>query len=188
MPRIIIGITGASGAIYGIRFLEVSRELGIESHLIITKNAKEMFSIETDYDVNHVESLASHVYGIQDMKAPIASGSFKTDGMVIVPCSMKTLAGIASGYCDNLLLRAADVCIKEQRRLALVPRETPLSSIHLENMLKLAKIGICILPASPPFYNKPETIDALINHVVGRILDIFGIEHKLYARWGSSEE
>ena len=159
--------------------------MGVESHLVISESAEKTLTLETDHDIKYIRSLASHLHSIRNMAASIASGSFETEGMAIVPCSMKTLAGISSGYSDSLILRAADVCIKEKRRLVLVTRETPLSPIHLENMLKLARIGVCILPPSPPFYSKPKTIDDLVNHIVGRVLDAFCIEHHLYKRWGS---
>ena len=184
LTRIIVGISGASGIIYGVRLLEVLKKLGVETHLVITEDAERTLALETDYDINYVKSLANRAYDIRDMAALIASGSFRVEGMAVVPCSMKTLAGIALGYSENLLLRAAAVCIKEGRKLVLVPRETPLSPICLENMLKLAQIGVCILPASPPFYSRPKNIDDLVNHIVGRVLDIFGIKHQLYKRWG----
>ena len=186
MHHLIIGITGASGVIYGIKLLAVLKELDVHSHVIITKNAEKIISIETDYNLDYIKSLATFLYDNDDMAAPIASGSYKTRGMVVAPCSVKTLSGIASGYSDNLLLRAADVCIKEKRKLTLVIRETPLNQIHLENMLKLAKIGVQILPASPPFYGKPTTINDLVDHIVGRILDTFGFNHQQYNGWGMS--
>lgn len=186
--QIIVGMSGASGIIYGLRLLEVLKEIGVKTHLVLTEGCKKLINLESEYHIEDLELLASTVYKIDDMSAPIASGSFKTDGMVVIPCSMKTLAGIACGYSDNLLLRAADVTIKERRTLVLVVRESPLSPIHLENMLKLARIGVCIMPASPPFYGKPKTIQELVNAIVGKVLDIFKIEHKIYKRWGKVDE
>lgn len=181
--RLVVGLSGGSGIIYGVRFLEVLRELGVESHLIFTPAAKKTLVLETDYTVSQVESLATRVYGVGDIAAPPSSGSFKTDGMVVIPCSMKTLAGIASGYSDNLLLRAADVTLKERRPLILVLRETPLNIIHIENMLRAAQAGAVIAPAMPAFYHKPKTIEDLLNHQVGKVLDLLGVEHNLFERW-----
>ena len=185
MVSIILGITGASGVIYGVRLLEVLKDLRIESHLIVTKAAEKVLAQETEYSPDYIKSLATYVYDVQEIDAPVASGSFKTEGMAIVPCSMKTLAAISCGYSSNLLLRAADVCLKEKRKLVLVPREAPLNTIHLENMLKLSRLGVCILPASPPFYNKPKTLDDIVNHIVGRVLDMFDVHHNLYRSWGT---
>jgi 4-hydroxy-3-polyprenylbenzoate decarboxylase len=181
--KLVVGLSGGSGIIYGVRFLEVLRELGVESHLIFTAAAKKTLVLETDYTVSQVESLATRVYGVGDISAPPSSGSFKTDGMVVIPCSMKTLAGIASGYSDNLLLRAADVTLKERRPLILVLRETPLNVIHIENMLRAAKAGAVIAPAMPAFYHKPKTIEDLLNHQIGKVLDLLGVEHNLFERW-----
>jgi 4-hydroxy-3-polyprenylbenzoate decarboxylase len=185
--RIVVGFSGASGIIYGIRLLEVLKEKGVETHLIISRGAGETLALETSYSLDYVKSLASVTYRINDIAASVASGSFKTNGMVIIPCSMKTLSGIALGYSDNLLLRAAEVTLKERRPLILVPRETPLNLIHLRNMLRAAQAGAIILPAMPAFYHKPKTIDDLINHLVGKILDILGIEHELFKRWKGPE-
>jgi 4-hydroxy-3-polyprenylbenzoate decarboxylase len=182
--EIVVGFSGASGPIYGIRLLEVLKKLGIKTQLVMTTQGKRNIEIETDYTIDYVTSLATQVHEPKNLGAPIASGSFRVDGMVVAPCSMKTLSGIANGYSDNLLLRAADVNIKEKRPLVLLIRENPLSVIHLENMLKLAKIGVIIMPASPSFYHKPKSIDDLINSVVGRALDMFHIEHKILKRWG----
>lgn len=184
MKPIIVGISGASGVIYGIRLLQVLKDLRIDSHLVITKIGEMNIQIETDVSVGDVKKLATCCYDVDDLTAPIASGSFKTSGMVVVPGSMKTLSGIANGYSSNLLLRAADVTIKEGRPLILVTRETPLSPIHLRNMLKLAEIGVTILPPSPAFYNNPKSISDLFDHIVGKVLDILGVKHKLYKRWG----
>lgn len=182
--RLIIGITGGSGVIYGIRMLEVLQHLGLETHLVTSEWGEKNIKIETDKSVNYVKSLCTTFYTNDNMAASISSGSFKTEGMAIVPCSMKTLSSIANGYDDSLISRAASVCIKEKRKLVIVPRETPISRIHLDNMIKLSEIGVVILPAMPGFYFKPHTIDDLVNHIVGKILDQFNIEHDLFKRWG----
>lgn len=181
--KLIVAITGASGAIYGIRLLEELKNNKIESHLIISDWGKTTIEAETDYSLEEVMSLADYLYEHNDLAARISSGSFKTDGMVIVPCSMKTLSSIASGYSHDLISRAADVSIKEKRKLVLVPRETPLNPIHIENMLKLSKIGVTIMPPAPAFYTKPKTIEDIVLNTVGRILDQFGIEIKSLKRW-----
>ncbi len=181
--RLVVAITGASGVAYGKRLLEVLRERDIETHLIISKAAEKVIEHEIEMTKVRMEKLADHPYDIDDWSAPIVSGSFETDGMIIIPCSMKTLAGIAHGYSDNLVLRAADVTLKEKRRLILVPRETPLNVVHLRNMTALAEQGVVIVPAMPAYYNKPKDIDDLVDFVVGRVLDLLGIEHTLYKRW-----
>lgn len=181
--RLVVAITGASGVIYGIRLLEALQELKIETHLILTAWGARTIEIETDQSVDHVRSLAAKVYEDSNMAAAISSGSFRVDGMAIVPCSMKTLASIANGFDDSLVSRAAGVCIKEQRKLVLVPRETPLSRIHLENMARIAGAGAVILPAMPGFYHRPVNVDDLVVHVVGKVLDQFGIDHNLFKRW-----
>jgi len=181
--RLIVAITGASGVVYGQRLLTVLRQRKVETHLIISRAAEKLIQHELKTTKKHLEALASRVYDADDLMAPITSGSFKTDGMVIVPCTMKTLAGIAHGYSDNLILRAADVTLKERRKLVLVPRETPLSVVHLRNMLELAKLGAIIIPAMPAFYHNPKKIEDLVDFVVGKVLDIFEIEHKLFRRW-----
>ncbi len=179
-----MAITGASGVIYGIRTLEVLRELRVETHLIMSEWGAKNIKIETDKTADYVRSLATKCYEDDNMAAPMSSGSFRTDGMAVIPCSMKTLASIANAFDDSLVSRAAGVCIKEQRKLVLVPREAPLSKIHLENMSKLADAGAVILPAMPGFYHRPKTMDDLINHVVGKLLDQFNIDHGLFRRWG----
>jgi flavin prenyltransferase len=184
--RLVVGITGSSGVIYGIKVLEVLLKIKIETHLIISKWGERNVQIETDKSVEFVKSLATRNYNNDDMAAPISSGSFKTDGMAIVPCSMKTLSSIANGYDDSLVSRAAGVCIKESRRLVIVPRETPISKIHLQNMISLADIGVIVLPAMPGFYQRPKSMDDLITHIAGKILDQFGIEHNIYRRWGEA--
>jgi 4-hydroxy-3-polyprenylbenzoate decarboxylase len=192
--RVIVAITGATGAIYGVRILERLREAGAETHLVISRWGARTLLHETTWSREQVEALATETYAPADMGAAISSGSFKTDGMIIAPCSAKTLASIAHGYGDNLVHRAADVVLKERRRLVLAVREAPLSEIHLENMLKLARMGTVILPPMPAFYNHPQSIADIVEHTVGRILDQFGIEIPDAARWagemgvGSSRE
>ncbi len=182
--EIIIGISGASGVQYGVRLLETLREIkGFETHLIVSESAKKLIRIETELSISRVEKLADHVYADDDFTAPIASGSHRTRGMVIAPCSMKTLASIAIGMSDTLISRAADVCLKEKRPLVLMLRETPLNLIHIENMERAIKAGASILPACPAFYTKPESLDDIFNFMAGRALDLIGIEHNLYKRW-----
>lgn len=181
--RLIIGLTGSSGIIYGLRMLEVLKRYKVDIHLIMTEWAKKCLTLETDYDFKYVTSLTEHYSDDSNMAASVSSGTYKTDGMIIIPCSMKTLSSIANGYEETLVARAAGVTMKESRKLVIVPRETPLTSIHLENMLKLARIGVVILPAMPGFYNRPTNIDEIINHVVGKCLDQFGIDHDLFKRW-----
>ncbi|MGD9156093.1 MAG: UbiX family flavin prenyltransferase [Bacillota bacterium] len=181
---IVVGISGASGIIYGIRLLETLKSLEVETYLIMSEWAEKNLSLETDYSLTWVESLATQRFDNNDLTAPIASGSFLTEGMVIAPCSMKTLAGVANGYSANLLERTADVTIKEGRKLILIPRESPLSAIHLGNMLKLAQIGIIIAPPMPAFYCKPNSILELVDQQVGRITDLLGLENRHVERWG----
>lgn len=184
--RVIVGISGSSGQILGIRFLETLREMKIEAHLVISETAEKLIEHETDYKVGEVKRLATKVYGYRDLFAAIASGSFKTKGMAIIPCSMKTLAGIASGYSDNLMLRAADVCLKERRKLVLVARETPLSLIHIENMRHVTLAGGIVLPPILTMYSKPKNIDEMVDHLIGKVLDSLGIDNKVYKRWGGN--
>jgi len=181
--RLIIAITGASGVIYGKRLLEVLQNKKIETHLIISNAAEKIIEHELEDTKEDIEKLAHHVYSVDDLTASIASGSFKTDAMIIIPCSMKTLAGITHGYAENLILRVADVMLKEKRKLILVPRETPLNIIHLRNMLELAEQGVTIVPATPAFYHKPTSVPAIVDFIVGKILDLLDIEHTLYVRW-----
>lgn len=185
---LVVGITGGSGVVYGIRLLEVLRDLNVETHLIISTAARETIVLETERKIREVESLASKVHAINDVASTLASGSSLMDGMVVIPCSMKTLAGIASGYSDNLILRAADVTLKERRPLILVPRETPLSRIHIENMLRVTAAGGIIAPAMPGFYSKPKEIGDLVDQIVGKILDLLKIQHNLYGRWTGPRE
>jgi 4-hydroxy-3-polyprenylbenzoate decarboxylase len=181
--RIIVALTGASGATYGLRLLQVLKDLNVETHGIMTHAAEANLRIETSFSMDDVLKLCSYRYDESDVGARLASGSYITDGMVIVPCSTRTLAGVAHGLSDNLVLRAAEVCLKEKRRLVLVPRETPLNVIHIRNMLSAAEAGAIILPAMPGFYHQPKTINDMVDHVVGKILDAFGIEHSLFKRW-----
>jgi flavin prenyltransferase len=185
--KIVVGITGSSGVIYGIRFLQALSKLGIETHLVLSKWARTNIEIETDEIIEEILKIVSYNYDQTDMAAAISSGSFKTDGMVIIPCSMKTMSSIANGYDDNLISRAASVTIKENRKLVIVPRETPLSKIHLSNMLKLSEIGVIILPAMPGFYHKPKTIEDLIAHIIGKTLDQFEIKNDAFTRWGTNK-
>jgi 4-hydroxy-3-polyprenylbenzoate decarboxylase len=181
--RLIIGITGATGAIYGVRLLERLRDAGVETHLVISRWGHRTLVHETAWSREQVEALAFASYAPADMGAVISSGSFRTDGMVIAPCSAKTLAAVAHGFGDNLIHRAADVILKERRKLILAVREAPLSDIHLENMLRLSRMGAVVLPPMPAFYNNPRTIDDIVNHTVSRILDQFGIEVGEAMRW-----
>ena len=182
--EVIIGISGASGVQYGIRLLEtLNKTKSIKTHLIISEAAKQLIEIETKFTVQEVESLADHIYQDDDFTAPIASGSHRSKGMIVAPCSMKTLSSIAIGMSDTLISRAADVCMKEKRPLVLMVRETPLNLIHIENMERAARAGASILPACPAFYSKPESIDDIINFMAGRALDLLNIEHNLYKRW-----
>lgn len=181
--KTIVGITGASGIIYGIRLLEVLKDKKIETYLILSKNAEAIAQHEMEVARNRIEALADQAYSPDALTAPIASGSFPADAVVVVPCSMKTLASIANGYADNLLCRAADCALKEGRKLILVIRETPLNIIHLKNLVKAAEAGAIILPAMPAFYHKPKSVNDLVNFVVGKILDNLIVKHNLYKRW-----
>src|SRR6266478_9414665 len=183
MRRLIVGMTGSTGAIFGVRFLEALKHADVESHLIISKWAQRTIEHETNYSLEQVRGLASLVHSPGDMGATISSGSFLTEGMVVIPCSVRTLGCIASGYGEHLVHRAADVVLKERRRLVLVVRETPLSEVHLENMLKLARIGVSIVPPMPAFYNHPQTVDDIVNHIVARVLDQFDIPAPFAKRW-----
>ena len=186
MKRLIVGISGASAAIYGIRLLEVLRETDVETHLVVSSAARKIILMETDFQVEEVEAMADYVYDIDDIGAAIASGSFKTDGMVIIPCSIKSLSAIAHSYGANLLLRAADVTLKERRRLVAVVRETPLHRGHLQLMLRVTDMGAILFPPLPAFYHRPKTVEDIVDHTVGRVLDLFGIDHALFERWSGS--
>jgi len=181
--RLIIAVTGASGVVYGKRLLQVLKARKVETHLIISNAAEKVIEHELGLHKKDFDKLADHVYEADDMTSQLMSGSFKTDGMVIVPCSMKTLSGIVHGFADNLILRAADVALKERRRLVVVPRETPLSAVHLRNMLAAAELGIFVIPAMPAFYHKPKDIDDLVDFIVGRVLDCLGLTHELFRRY-----
>ena len=183
-PRVIVAITGATGAIYGVRLLEMLRDAAVETHLIISPWGRRTLLHETTYTVDQVQRLAAATYAPNDQGAAISSGSFLTMGMAIVPCSMRTLASVAHGLGDNLIHRAADVVIKERRKLLLAPREAPLSDIHLENMLKLSRMGVIICPPMPGFYQRPGTIDDIVTHSVVRMLDQFGVHSDGPGRWG----
>ena len=185
--RLVVGMTGATGAPVGVRLLEVLGELGVETHLILSDWARATIKIETERSVEEVRALASHVYSSRDQAARISSGSFPTDGMVVCPCSMKTLSAIRVGYSDNLITRAADVTLKERRRLVLVPREAPLSEIHLENMHYLARVGAVIFPPTVAYYARPTSVEEVTTYVVGRIVDQLGIEHSLIKRWKDNQ-
>jgi 4-hydroxy-3-polyprenylbenzoate decarboxylase len=185
--RLIVGISGASGVILGVRLLEVLREIGVETHLVMSKAAEQTLAYETDWTGKAVRRLAARAYHVNDVAAPIASGSFKTLGMIVMPCSMKTLSEIATGVTGNLLSRAADVVMKERRPLVLAVRETPLHAIHLRNMTTLAEMGVIIAPPVPGFYSRPKSVADLVDHAVGRVLDLFGLEAGLVKRWRESE-
>ena len=176
--RVVLGITGASGAIYGVRLAEELEKIGAELTIIVSDAAKKVLAAEMP------QAKFNHALSERDIDADVSSGSVKFDATVICPCSMKTLSAIANGYAHNLICRNADVALKERRKLVLVVRETPLNAVHLENMLKLARLGVTILPASPGFYHNPKTIDDLVNHVVGKIMDTLGVESNLFRRWG----
>ena len=186
--HLIVAITGSSGVIYGARLLEACRKLGIETDLVISKAAEILLELELGKKAEELQKLATRSYTPDDLTAPIASGSYRVDGMVIAPCSMKTLGAVASGVASDLISRAADVTLKQGRPLVLVPRETPLNLIHLKNMVKLKRAGATIIPAAPAFYHKPEKISDLVDFIVGRILEMFGVEHRLYRRWEGSGE
>jgi 4-hydroxy-3-polyprenylbenzoate decarboxylase len=183
--RLVVGISGASGVIYGLEMLRVLQDLGYESHVVLTERARENFLLETDHSLEEVEVAAGRIYDDADLAAPISSGSFITRGMAVIPCSIKSLSGIANSYDANLLTRAADVTLKERRPLVLVVRETPLHKGHLKLMLAAASQGAVILPPVPAFYHKPKTILDLIHHTVGKVLDCLDIEHQLFDRWGA---
>ncbi len=187
MKRLIVGISGATGAIYGIRMMEVLRRIEVETHLIVTKAAKKTILLETEFKVEYVESLASCVYEVENIGGAVASGSFRTEGMIVIPCSIKSLSAIANSYNENLLIRAVDVTLKERRRLVLVVRETSLHRGHLELMLRASDMGAVIFPPAPAFYHVPKTIEGLIDQTVGKILDIFEIDHNLFKKWGSED-
>jgi 4-hydroxy-3-polyprenylbenzoate decarboxylase len=181
---LIVGITGATGAIYGIRLLEVLSGIeGVETHVIVSKSGEETIKYETDYELNGVRALADFAHAIDDIGASLSSGSFKRDGMIIAPCTIKTMSALASSYAENLITRAGDVTLKERKPLVLVVRETPLHLGHLRSMLQLTEMGATIFPPVPSFYNRPSTINEIINSTMGRVLDLFNIKHNLSQRW-----
>lgn len=183
--RIIVGLSGSSGVIYGIRTLLHLRAMqDVESHLVMSEGAELTIRIETDYEIDAVKQLADVVHRPDNLAATISSGSFKTDGMIVIPCSVKSLSGIVNSYADGLLARAADVCLKEKRKLVLVVRETPLHKGHLEMMVKAADLGALVLPPMPAFYHQPKTIEDIIDQTIGKAFDYFELEHDLYRRWG----
>ncbi|MCX7857478.1 MAG: UbiX family flavin prenyltransferase [Deltaproteobacteria bacterium] len=190
MPRnkkkIILGITGATGVIYGVKMLETMHKKNVEIHLVITEAGLKNIEIETSYKPEDIKKLAAKVYDIDDLTAPIASGSCITDGMVVIPCTIKTLSAIANSFNYNLLVRAADVTLKERRRLVLVVRETPLHEGHLELMLKVTRMGGIVMPPVPSFYHSPKSIDDIISQTIGKILDLFGVDAHLFERWGNN--
>lgn len=181
--KVVVGISGASGVIYGIRLLEELKKVNAETHLIISSIAKDIIEHETDFSVDNVEEIADFVHNENDLNAIVNSGSFKFDTAIIIPCSMKTLSAISNGYGDKVITRVADVTLKERRQLIIVPRETPLRTVHLENMVKISREGAIVLPAMPGFYHKPETIDDQINFIIGKIFDIMDIDNNLFTKW-----
>ncbi|MDX2500847.1 MAG: UbiX family flavin prenyltransferase [Deltaproteobacteria bacterium] len=186
--RLVVGISGASGVTYGVRLLQVLKDTDYETHLIISKSGELNIEIETDYDPSDVKALADYVYDHKNIAASLASGSFLTAGMVVVPCTIKTLSGIANSYNENLLVRAADVTLKEKRKLVLVVRETPLHKGHLRLLTMAADMGAHILPPVPSFYHMPKTIEDIIDQTIGKILDYMGIQHDLFRRWGENSD
>lgn len=183
MKSLVVGMTGASGAVFGVRLLEAARDAAIETHLVVSKWGRRTLEHETGKSLDDLRALADRHYGAADMGALMSSGSFPVDGMAVAPCSARSLAAIAAGVSETLIHRAADVMIKERRPLVLVVRETPLSAIHLENMLKLARLGVTILPPVPAFYNRPRSIEAIVDHTVARVFDQFGLRLDMAERW-----
>jgi len=181
---LVVGITGASGVIYGIRLLEVlSRQKKVETHLIISEAGEINIRYETDREIEDIKALANYSYDINDIGVRLASGSFKRDGMIVIPCTVKTMSALANSYTENLLTRAGDVTLKERKKLVLLVRETPLHIGHIRNMERLTEMGAIIMPPVPAFYHKPKTIQDIIDHTIGKVLDIFDIEHNLFQRW-----
>lgn len=185
-PRLVVGISGASGAVYGIRMLQALKDLGVESHLVMSKAAEMTIAYETDCKIADVKALADVCYPVQDVGAAISSGSFWTLGMVVAPCSVRSMSEIATGVTSNLLTRAADVVLKERRRLVLMVRETPFHLGHLRTMVSLAEMGAVVAPPLPAFYSRPESVDDLVDHSVGRVLDLFGLDTGAVRRWGET--
>ncbi len=186
---IIVGITGATGTVYGIRLLEVLAPMkDIETHLVISEAGKKTIAHETPQSIDDIRKLASYSYDIDDIEAPISSGSFFWDGMVVAPCTIKTMSALANSYSENLLVRAGDVTLKEHRKLVLMVRETPLHLGHLRNMARLSEMGAIIMPPMPAFYHRPQTIQDIVDHTVGKVLDIFNIKHNLFRRWSGNPD
>lgn len=185
---IIVGISGATGVIYGVHVLKALSNAGVDTHLVITGSGLKNLLIETDYTAADLEAMATTVYDVEDVGAAIASGSFKVDGMIVAPCSIKTLSAIANSFNHNLLVRAADVNLKERRRVVLMVRETPFHEGHLELMVRVSRMGGVIMPPSPAFYHMPKTIDDIVNQTVGKMLDFFSIDAGLFTRWGTKDE
>jgi len=185
-PRLVVGISGASGAVYGIRMLQALKDLGVESHLVMSKAAEMTIAYETDWKIADVKALADVCYPVQDVGAAISSGSFRTLGMVVAPCSVRSMSEIATGVTSNLLTRAADVVLKERRRLVLMVRETPFHLGHLRTMVSLAEMGAVVAPPLPAFYSRPESVDDLVDHSVGRVLDLFDLDTGAVRRWGET--
>jgi 4-hydroxy-3-polyprenylbenzoate decarboxylase len=183
--KVFVGITGASGMIYGVKVLELLRRAGVEIHLSVSKTAEKVIKLETDYDVQYVKSLADYIWDEGDLSAPPASGSFGIDAVAVVPCSTKTLAAIANGFSVNLIVRAAEVGLKERRRVVLVVRESPLSLVHIRNMELATMAGAVVMPAAPGFYTRPKTIEDLVTTFAGRVLDLLGVKHNFTPRWGA---
>jgi 4-hydroxy-3-polyprenylbenzoate decarboxylase len=183
--KVFVGITGASGVIYGVKVLELLRRAGVEIHLSVSKTAEKVIKLETDYDVQYVKSLADYIWDEGDLSAPPASGSFGIDAVAVVPCSTKTLAAIANGFTVNLIVRAAEVGLKERRRVVLVVRESPLSLVHIRNMELATMAGAVVMPAAPGFYTRPKSIDDLVTTFAGRVLDLLGVKHNFTPRWGA---
>jgi len=182
--RLVVGLAGASGVVYGVRLLEVLQDrVDVETHLVVSHGARRTIELETDLALADVEALADRVHDVLDVAAPLSSGSFRTMGMVVVPCSMKTLSGIANSFSDNLLLRAADVTLKERRRLVLLPRETPLHLGHARLLVQAIEIGAVVMPPVPALYHRPQSVADIIDHTVSRVLDLFGIDNDLVSRW-----
>jgi 4-hydroxy-3-polyprenylbenzoate decarboxylase len=183
--KVFVGVTGASSIIYGVKVLELLRRAGVEIHLSVSKIAEKVIKLETDYDVQYVKSLADYIWDEGDLSAPPASGSFGIDAVAVVPCSTKTLAAIANGFSVNLIVRAAEVGLKERRRVVLVVRESPLSLVHIRNMELATMAGAVVMPAAPGFYTRPKTIDDLVTTFAGRVLDLLGVKHNFTPRWGA---
>ena len=184
--RLVVGISGASGAIYGVRLLQLLRDMAVETHLVMTRTAEVTLAHETDFKVRQVHDLADHVHGVGDFAAPLSSGSFKTLGMIVAPCSIRSVSEIATGATSTLLTRAADVALKERRRLVLMVRETPLHAGHLHTMARAAELGAIVAPPVPAFYAKPQNLDEMIDQTLGRILDLFELETGNVKRWGEA--